>query len=208
MQSSHRVSWFILLRLVVISAFLVLSNLLLNGDTSEMLGDISLTVLTRLLLATCAFSLLSLFFLKTARSYVRTLAYAQIVWDIFFVTVLILLTGGLTSPFAFLYFLSIISASILLSRAEAYYTSSLCVILYGAILDFQYYGKLDLLGLTRHAGQQYGAEYIFYLMSRGVDRTNAERMIVQGFFEEVLNRIPVPGVRNKLETEIARKLGL
>lgn len=55
---------------------------------------------------------------------------------------------------------------------------------------------------------QVPAEYVFYLMSRGVDRTNAERMIVQGFFEEVLNRIPVPGVRNKLETEIARKLGL
>ncbi len=57
------------------------------------------------------------------------------------------------------------------------------------------------------AGQVH-AEYIFYLMSRGIDRTNAERMIVQGFFEEVLNRIPVEGVRNKLETEIARKLGL
>jgi len=51
-------------------------------------------------------------------------------------------------------------------------------------------------------------EYVFYLMARGVGRTNAERMIVQGFFEEVLNRIPVEGVRNKLETEIARKLGL
>ncbi len=55
---------------------------------------------------------------------------------------------------------------------------------------------------------QVPAEYILYMMSRGVDRTNAERMIVQGFFEEVLNRIPVPGVRSKLETEIARKLGL
>ncbi len=51
-------------------------------------------------------------------------------------------------------------------------------------------------------------EYIFYLMARGIDRTNAERMVVQGFFEEVLNRIPVEGVRNKLEVEIARKLGL
>jgi Fe-S cluster assembly protein SufD len=51
-------------------------------------------------------------------------------------------------------------------------------------------------------------EYIFYLMARGIDRANAERMIVQGFFEEVLNRIPVEGVRNKLEAEIARKLGL
>jgi Fe-S cluster assembly protein SufD len=51
-------------------------------------------------------------------------------------------------------------------------------------------------------------EYVFYLMARGIGRPNAERMIVQGFFEEVLNRIPVQGVRNKLETEIARKLGL
>jgi Fe-S cluster assembly protein SufD len=51
-------------------------------------------------------------------------------------------------------------------------------------------------------------EYLFYLMARGIERRNAERMIVQGFFEEVLNRIPVEGVRSKLETEIARKLGL
>jgi Fe-S cluster assembly protein SufD len=51
-------------------------------------------------------------------------------------------------------------------------------------------------------------EYLFYLMARGIGRADAERMIVQGFFEEVLNRIPVEGVRNKLETEIARKLGL
>jgi Fe-S cluster assembly protein SufD len=51
-------------------------------------------------------------------------------------------------------------------------------------------------------------EYVFYLMARGIGRADAERMIVQGFFEEVLDRIPVEGVRNKLETEIARKLGL
>lgn len=51
-------------------------------------------------------------------------------------------------------------------------------------------------------------EYIFYLMARGLSRTNAERMVVQGFFEEVIDRIPVEGVRNKLENEIAVKLGL
>ena len=51
-------------------------------------------------------------------------------------------------------------------------------------------------------------EYIFYLMARGIDRVNAERMIVQGFFEEVIDRISVEGVKTKLEGEIARKLGL
>jgi Fe-S cluster assembly protein SufD len=44
-------------------------------------------------------------------------------------------------------------------------------------------------------------------MARGIDRANAERMIVQGFFEEVIDRIPVEGVKARLEGEIARKVG-
>lgn len=51
-------------------------------------------------------------------------------------------------------------------------------------------------------------EYVFYLMARGLGRKTAKRMIVSGFFEEVLNRVPVPGVRHKLEAEIARRVGL
>ncbi len=51
-------------------------------------------------------------------------------------------------------------------------------------------------------------EYIFYLMARGLSRKTAKRMIVQGFFEEVVNRVPVPGVRNKLEAEIAHRVGI
>ena len=51
-------------------------------------------------------------------------------------------------------------------------------------------------------------EYVFYLMARGLSRKTAQRMIVQGFFEEVLNRVPVPGVRTKLEAEIAHRVGI
>jgi Fe-S cluster assembly protein SufD len=51
-------------------------------------------------------------------------------------------------------------------------------------------------------------EYIFYLMARGLSRQTAKRMIVQGFFEEVINRVPVPGVRDKLEAEIAHRVGI
>jgi Fe-S cluster assembly protein SufD len=49
-------------------------------------------------------------------------------------------------------------------------------------------------------------EYLFYLMARGLSRFQAEQMIVTGFFEEVLNRVPVQGVRHKLEQVIARKV--
>ena len=50
-------------------------------------------------------------------------------------------------------------------------------------------------------------EYVFYLMARGLTRPQAERMIVQGFFQAVLDRVPVERVVTKLERVIERKIG-
>ena len=50
-------------------------------------------------------------------------------------------------------------------------------------------------------------EYVFYLMARGLTRAQAERMIVQGFFQAVLDRVPVESVVTKLERVIERKIG-
>ena len=50
-------------------------------------------------------------------------------------------------------------------------------------------------------------EYVFYLMARGLTRMQAERMIVQGFFQAVLDRVPVESVVTKLERVIERKIG-
>ena len=49
-------------------------------------------------------------------------------------------------------------------------------------------------------------EYVFYLMARGLTRPQAERMIVQGFFQGVLDRVPVQSVVHKLEKVISRKI--
>jgi Fe-S cluster assembly protein SufD len=46
----------------------------------------------------------------------------------------------------------------------------------------------------------------FYLESRGIPPQVAERLIVMGFFDEVLERMPVPGVVQTMRSEIARKL--
>ncbi|RKU18490.1 Fe-S cluster assembly protein SufD [Candidatus Poribacteria bacterium] len=50
------------------------------------------------------------------------------------------------------------------------------------------------------------AEQIFYLMSRGLLYTEAEKLIVEGFFEPVMERIPLKSVREELSTSITRKL--
>ena len=51
-------------------------------------------------------------------------------------------------------------------------------------------------------------EYIFYLMSRGINRTEAVKLIVDGFFDEVIERVPVHEVQAEVRAAIARKIGL
>mgnify|MGYP001105631564 CR=1 FL=1 len=51
-------------------------------------------------------------------------------------------------------------------------------------------------------------EYIFYLQSRGINRTEAVKLIVDGFFDEVIERVPVPEVQKEVRAAIARKIGL
>jgi Fe-S cluster assembly protein SufD len=50
-------------------------------------------------------------------------------------------------------------------------------------------------------------EHLFYLMARGLPRAEAERLVVEAFFEPVLERIPLASLRDQLRDEIARKLG-
>lgn len=49
-------------------------------------------------------------------------------------------------------------------------------------------------------------EQVFYLMSRGLSRGQAEKMIVDGFFEPVMDRIPLESVRGELQDSITQKL--
>jgi Fe-S cluster assembly protein SufD len=49
-------------------------------------------------------------------------------------------------------------------------------------------------------------EPIFYLMSRGIPRKEAELMVIEGFFDELLQRIPFERVRKRLQSAIAAKI--
>jgi len=50
-------------------------------------------------------------------------------------------------------------------------------------------------------------EHIFYLMCRGVPRREAEKVVVDGFFDPILQRIPFEGVRERLKKAIEAKMG-
>src|SRR5690348_920955 len=53
---------------------------------------------------------------------------------------------------------------------------------------------------------QIDEDELFYLMVRGIPRPEAERIIVQGFFEPVLQRIPLEHLRIRLRRSIVRRM--
>lgn len=50
-------------------------------------------------------------------------------------------------------------------------------------------------------------EEVFYLMSRGIPRETAVQMVVEGFFDPLMQRIPFAGVRAHIAERIIEKVG-
>jgi Fe-S cluster assembly protein SufD len=50
-------------------------------------------------------------------------------------------------------------------------------------------------------------DQVFYLRSRGIPYKDAERLIVEGFFDPIMQRIPFGGVRTRFQDSILKKMG-
>ncbi|RJQ46256.1 MAG: PAS domain-containing protein, partial [Nitrospiraceae bacterium] len=72
-------------------------------------------------------------------SQITVFAYLQIILDVIAEVFLIYITGGIGSIFSFMFPLSILSAGILLSRRACYIIATISSILYGLLIDLQYY---------------------------------------------------------------------
>ncbi|MUT64437.1 Fe-S cluster assembly protein SufD [Paenibacillus sp. NEAU-GSW1] len=53
---------------------------------------------------------------------------------------------------------------------------------------------------------QVNAEQVYYLMSRGISKQDAERLIIYGFLAPVVSEIPIDSVREQLQRLLERKL--
>ncbi|CAG1021038.1 hypothetical protein MTYM_00707 [Methylococcales bacterium] len=51
-------------------------------------------------------------------------------------------------------------------------------------------------------------EQMFYLMARGIPKIEAEKLIVEGFFDPLMQKIPLESVRDELTTAIQTKIGM
>jgi Fe-S cluster assembly protein SufD len=51
-------------------------------------------------------------------------------------------------------------------------------------------------------------EPLFYIKSRGIPDKEAERLLVEGFFNPIMQRIPFEGVRNRFQQAIHEKMAI
>jgi len=163
LEKRKNLAWLIFVRLVVVSLFLA-SITYFNVRQPDFFPDAMLRDVTRLIIATYFFSILSLATLKFSTSAVLALGYAQIIWETIFVSILVVLTGGISSTYSFFFNLAIINASFLFGRREALYSASFCGIIYGLIVDLHYFGRLASVGLVREFSDYYSSDYVLSLI--------------------------------------------
>jgi len=92
-------------------------------------------------------------------------AFIQHIVDVFLITLLIYLTGGIESFFVIAYIFSIISGSIILYKRGAYFVASMSSIAYGAFLDLEYYGLIHPMYNSLSSGYDYSSSYVLYRIS-------------------------------------------
>ena len=137
-EHSVRITWLIWSR-VVLTTFLI--GTLIFFQQRYRIYSFQIVVLYYILFSVYILSFLYRYLLSNSTN-LPFLGYLQTSVDILLVTFLIYLTGGIDSSFSVLYHLTIISSSIILYRRGGYLAASFASILYGSMLDMQFYNVL------------------------------------------------------------------
>ncbi len=128
--------------LIVILFFGLMIFLQLKGQTYPLYKYINWWIIGLFLLT--AFYLYIMEFLPPDAKKYKLFCYFQLITDTVLIEILILLTGGIESWFSFLLILVVIGSSIILGQRGGFIIASLGAILYGVLIDLQYYNYLPI----------------------------------------------------------------
>ena len=189
-----RVKWLMFFRAVVVTLLLG-ATVIVQLRESSFFRYVSPGYFYALIGFTYALTLAYALLLPRVRS-LKTFAYVQILGDVFFITLLIYFTGGVSSIFSWLYLFAIFSAGTILYRRGGLLVASASSILYGALLDLEYYGILLPLGGRHLYYPDYQSDYVLYLISVNM---------VAFYLVAVLSSYLAEQVRSK-EEELKRRI--
>lgn len=162
MESLRRkLKWLMGIRVAIVSVTLGVSIYFQIGKSSQ-----SIPAYYSLIIATYLLTILYALLINRVRA-VSAFAYWQIGVDIFFESALVAITGGVESPFSALYIISITAASVLISGKGGLAAAAASGILYGGLVDLQYYHQYyNVLPTARWlSGTELPTPEIFYNLS-------------------------------------------
>ena len=133
-------TWYLVIRLVVVCLFLG-GTIVYHLQQEQWDGSPIARYLGYLTLVTILQSSASLYVLPRLQRY-RHFINAQLCWDLLFIILVIYMTGGVVSLYSFFFVLVIIASSVFFPRPQVLVVASASSILYGSLLDLQYYGYL------------------------------------------------------------------
>ncbi len=136
--------WLIILRLLIVTSLLI-SAVIIQFSTSVYLP---LMYFYYLILVFYLLSALYLIFYFWGK-HLTFQASLQIFFDLFLITALVYLSGGLRGSFYFLYLFEIVAASVVLSKRAAYLTAALSAIFFGLLVDGMYFGLIPYFGAAQ-----------------------------------------------------------
>ena len=91
-------------------------------------------------------------------------ASLQVSGDLLLVGGILFTTGGIDSPISFLFLFVIIASSVTLPKAAAYLAASGAIIIYGVLVDLEYFGIITPVYLFPESKVSFESGYVFYVI--------------------------------------------
>lgn len=155
-----RVIWLMTYRMVIVTLLMGATAFIYPKEGASLLPH-SIIPIYALLGTSYLLTILSLITITVVKE-IDLFADIQVVADVLLATALVYVTGGIDSIFSFLYIFIIMGAGIVLNGRLVFLTASLSTILYGALLDLQYYGYLPQIESPLSQPQSYSDAQILY----------------------------------------------
>ena len=154
-----RLRWLMLSRVAIVT-FLLMVTTFIKFQKTEIFPEKALTSLYALCAITYFLSLAYLLLLKLVKKN-RLSIYIQALTDVVLITFLVYITGGISSIYSVFYPLVIIYAVLFLERRGGLIIASASGILYGLLLDLEYYGIIHPINAMAVHDYDMGAGYVF-----------------------------------------------
>jgi len=158
-KNKSRLRLLIIFRVVIITLFLGVAIFIDIKKTGFPVSVSTLNFLYFIIAATYFFTIAYILLLKIFKD-LKINIYLQLAVDVLLVTMLVYITGSLRSNYSVLYTLVIIYSVIFLGRYGGMIIASAAGILYGLLLDFEFYRVIPPISIVEH-DSNFTAEDVF-----------------------------------------------